>query len=232
MRKLLLIESHSIICAGIEFLLRNHLSGFKLEVISGVDHLNNDISARPGVILLGCNRDGLVELECSQIKKITNRYPNVPLVLYNYNTDYASVLRYFKAGASGYLSIDSEGDLLADCLDTVMKGHKYISVQGLLNTLDLIENTGTTGQQLHRRTFGNLTKREHFIAGYISRGMRTTELARMMHLQPSTISTVKATILRKLNLNNVIELGAAIEKIKERKIQLLTSRTIRPIQSC
>jgi two-component system invasion response regulator UvrY len=214
MLKLLLVENQKIIYGGIDFLLRSYFKRLQLDVISGGDRLDYPRRSRPSVILLGCGQGSSVDATCLQIGKVLSSYPKVPLVIYNYSSDYTTVTRYFKEGVSGYLSIDSESDQLVDCIQTVLKGYKYISVEMLLHVIGRVESDPLVAPAKTTSLFDKLSRREREIAGYISNGARTVELAKILHVRPSTISTVKANILRKLNVKNVVELSRAVAKNK------------------
>lgn len=62
--------------------------------------------------------------------------------------------------------------------------------------------------------FGKLSKRELEVADMLLKGKASNEIGEIMNLQPSTISTYKTRILKKLNVQNVIELSK-LEKMFE-----------------
>lgn len=208
MLKLLLIENQKIISAGINSLLHSHFNGMQVDIISGVDHLNDAPHVGPNLVLLGCGHN--VHATQIQIAKILSCYPQIPLVLCDQSRGYTDAPGYFRKGISGYLSIGSEADLLADCIRTVLKGHKFMSVCGLLKVMGRNEPELISTPPRAIGVFGKLTKREREIALHISKGTRTGELAKTLHLSCSTISTFKANIFRKLNMTNVVELNRAV----------------------
>ncbi|MDG1098413.1 MAG: LuxR C-terminal-related transcriptional regulator [Bacteroidia bacterium] len=62
---------------------------------------------------------------------------------------------------------------------------------------------------------GRLSKRELEVADMLVKGKASTEICEIMNLQPSTISTYKTRILKKLNVQNVIELSKLEEMFEE-----------------
>jgi len=61
-----------------------------------------------------------------------------------------------------------------------------------------------------RKKFGNniklLAQREKEVFDCLVTGMKTSEIAKKFDLKPNTISTIKKTIYRKLNLHNPFDL--------------------------
>ena len=224
MLNILLIEKYPIIHAGIEFLLRKHFPGVKMTVVADFQQLDPEQAARQNVVLLGNFLGSDVDERCGLIVKIRQKMPGVPVVLYNYATDYMEALMYFRNGAMGYVMIDSEADQLVDCIKSVLNNKKFISVKELLYVVERLDTK--TNESLSRKIphFKKLTSREYEIAEYITSGIRTGDVAEMLHLRPSTISTVKANIFRKLNVHNIVELSVAIKKVTEDIIKSNTRR--------
>jgi DNA-binding NarL/FixJ family response regulator len=109
-------------------------------------------------------------------------------------------VRAIRAGASGYLSKESDSDLLLPAIRKVASGGVFIShkVAELLAT-DVSRRTDSPTHTL-------LTAREFEIFGEIVRGVSLTDIAAKLSLSIKTVSTHKSNILAKMQLGSNVDL--------------------------
>ena len=113
-------------------------------------------------------------------------------------TQYA--VRALKAGASGYLNKEAAPDELIKAIQKIRLGKKYISPT--LAEL-LAENVGGLGIETSHHL---LSDREFEVFKQISAGRSLSEIAEMLILSVSTVSTYRARILEKMNLHTTADL--------------------------
>jgi DNA-binding NarL/FixJ family response regulator len=108
--------------------------------------------------------------------------------------------RAFKAGASGYVTKDSSRSELVRALDKVITGGRYFS-QELAETLIVDLERGND-----RPPHEALSDREFEVMRLIGSGKTVGEIAALLALSDSTISTYRARILEKMGMKTNAEL--------------------------
>lgn len=103
--------------------------------------------------------------------------------------------------ASGYLSNQATLDELKVCLVQLSNGCKYISPE--LNQTVVLSNLET---KPHHAIWDSLTKREKEILTLLSKGYTNQKIANTIYRSPKTVSAIKYTLVKKLNLRTAHEL--------------------------
>jgi DNA-binding NarL/FixJ family response regulator len=108
--------------------------------------------------------------------------------------------RVLRAGASGYMNKDSAPEELIKAVHKVLAGGRYVS-PALAEVLasDLGQRTD---QPLHER----LSDRELEVLRLMGSGQPVSQIAKMLHLSVTTVSTYRARILEKMNMTTTAEL--------------------------
>ncbi len=108
--------------------------------------------------------------------------------------------RVLRAGASGYLNKDSAPEELIEAIRRVLAGGRYVS-PALAEVLAL--DLGRGGDQPpHER----LSDRELEVLRLMGSGKTVSQIAEVLHLSVTTVSTYRARILEKMNLTTTGEL--------------------------
>jgi DNA-binding NarL/FixJ family response regulator len=108
--------------------------------------------------------------------------------------------RVLKAGASGYMNKDSAPEELIKAVRKVLAGGRYVS-PALAEVLALDLGRGTD-EPLHERLSG----RELEVLRLMGSGKTISQIAEVLHLSVTTVSTYRARILEKLSLTTTAEL--------------------------
>ena len=105
-----------------------------------------------------------------------------------------------KAGASGYINKDTAPAELVKAIQKVLIGRKYItpSIAEKLAS-DLSSDSDKAPHEL-------LTDREFDVMKLLASGKPILEIANMLSLSPTTISTYRARILDKMNMKSNADL--------------------------
>ncbi len=143
------------------------------------------------------------------LKELKDLYPNRPVLMLNmqpHELHAAQISQIFKARGSGYLDKASACDELPHALKKIAHGGRYIAPA---DAEKLVEQSSHWHQKpLHEE----LSDRESRVMVLLASGRRVSEIAKEMCLSPSTISTYRLRILRKLGLANNAELVLYAEK--------------------
>lgn len=108
--------------------------------------------------------------------------------------------RVLKAGAAGYLTKDSAPEELIKAVRKVLAGGRYVSPA--LAEVFAFELGQRTDQPLHER----LSVRELEVLRLLGSGKTISQIAEVLHLSVTTVSTYRARILDKTNMLTTAEL--------------------------
>jgi two-component system invasion response regulator UvrY len=134
------------------------------------------------------------------LKELQSERPKLPvLVLSMYSEDQFAV-RVLKAGARGYLAKDSAPDDLVKAIRKVVSGGTYVSA---FLAEKLAFAIGTDSSKLPHET---LSDREFQVLRLIAAGKSVKEIAAELYLSVKTVSTYRARLLLKMNLETNAEL--------------------------
>ena|SRR5687768_15097893 len=149
------------------------------------------------VALLDVNMPGMSGLEV--LKRIMTDNPkHQVLMLSTYHEDEYAV-RTIRAGASAYLTKNSPTDLLISVIRRLANGRKYID-PALAEKL--LSDARTLAMPLH----STLSDRELHVLKLITVGVSLTEIAQKLALSAKTVTTYRARILEKMNMQNNAQL--------------------------
>ena len=200
MKRILLIDDHEVVRAGVKRIFDKHPEGAVLfgEASTAPEALDlvrtQDWDAVVLDLSLG-GRDGLEVLK--ELKQIR---PRLPVLILSMHSERLFARRAFKAGASGYLTKDIPRSELVNAINKVIEGGTYVS-STLAEELvvDLRRGADRPPHEL-------LSNREFEVMRLIASGRTVSEIAELLSLGDSTISTYRARILEKMGMKTNAEL--------------------------
>jgi two-component system, NarL family, invasion response regulator UvrY len=137
----------------------------------------------------GCNGADLV-------REVKRHYPERPVLVLSILPEEVHAGQVFKAGGAGYINKASANEDLTGAIRKVVNGGKYVSAAFAEKlATELAEGGEKPPHEL-------LSDREYRVMWLIASGKQINEIAEEMSLSPSTISTYRARIMRKLALTN------------------------------
>jgi len=197
--RVLVADDHALVRQGLRqvLALSNELSLVAeaknaWEVIERVRDIEVD------VVLLDMSMPGPSGLEL--IRRLRSEAPRVPVLVLSMHAEAQIAARAIKAGARGYLTKDSEPELLIDALRQVGRGGNFIDPS--LAT-QLVFETGSISDEAPHVS---LTNREYQVFLALVQGQGQVEIAEELNLSPKTVSTHKFRLMQKLGVDNLSEL--------------------------
>lgn len=130
------------------------------------------------------------------LKEIKLQHPERPVLILSMYPEELHATRVLKAGGAGYMNKDSAGEELIAAIRKIRKGGKYIS-PALADKLAADLTIGDD-KPLHE----SLSDREYRVMWLLASGKAISQIAEEMFLSPSTISTYRSRVLKKLNVAN------------------------------
>ncbi|UOY07600.1 response regulator transcription factor [Muricauda sp. SCSIO 64092] len=199
MINVLIADSHPIVRLGIKQVLAS-ASGF--EVVADVSSTTELFAAlekvTPDVVMLEMDIPEINGI--ATLRKIKQEFPTTKVLMYSGQSEDVYALSTIRAGAFGYLSKTADVDYIIAALKKVAEGNMFITNE-LAQRLAFDEGT-----QKPRRFFRKLSTREVEVLKLLASGKRNKEVAEGLNLNEKTVSTYKARLMRKLNVDNLVDL--------------------------
>ena len=128
------------------------------------------------------------------LKQIKREKPNLPVLILSMHPENRYAVQILRSGASGYVQKEALATELVTAIQTIMRGHKYISY-AVAELLTMDPDTDTD-KPLHE----TLSAREYEIFYKLSQGDGVTKIADELCLSVKTVSTYRTRVMEKLHL--------------------------------
>jgi len=154
------------------------------------------------LLLLDINMPGGNNIKV--IKELLDIQHQVKILVFSSYEESIYALRYINAGACGYINKTTAMSELKNAIENIMTRGKYMSeaVKELyIQKLTSSKSSFDKGNPLHK-----LSNREMDVAKHLTKGLGILEVAKLMELSSSTVSTYKSRVFEKLNVGNIPEL--------------------------
>ncbi|TMM56215.1 response regulator transcription factor [Maribacter algarum] len=199
MIKVLIADNHPIIRMGVKHVL-DSANGFQVvDAVSNTAELFERLEkVTPDVVMLEMDIPEINGI--ATLRKIKKEYPDIKVLMYSGQSEDVYALSTIRAGAFGYLSKASDIDYIISAVKKVSEGNMFITNE-LAQRLAFDEGT-----QKPRRFFRKLSTREVEVLKLLASGKRNKDVAQGLNLNEKTVSTYKARLMKKLNVDNMVDL--------------------------
>ncbi|WP_257666287.1 response regulator transcription factor [Parapedobacter tibetensis] len=210
--KVVLADDHLVVRSGIKSLLEEEgiqvigLASNGEEAIHAVQEL------QPDLLIIDIRMPVMNGLEAT--KKLTESSTNTKVLILSMHDDEDYILQSIESGAKGYLLKDTSREEFMKAIKTVQQGGKYFSgdISNVLVNRYLDVKQGKIGNNTTLSGSHDITKREKQILKMIANGIGNKEIAEQLGKSVRTIETHRFNIMKKLKVNNVVELLKKIEE--------------------
>lgn len=197
--RVVLVDDHRLIREGLRQILEGQPG---LSVVGESDHGHGVLAllqqTPAHLVIMDLSMPGLSGM--SLIRRIRQDHPGCMVLVLSMYGEELYAMRALKAGAQGYLTKDSATDELVRAVRRVASGGCYLS-RGMAEQVAMNLAHHDEGPR-HER----LTDRELEIFRCIVAGQRISDISRCLHLSVKTVSTHKARILQKMQLDSTAAL--------------------------
>lgn len=199
MIKVLIADNHPIVRMGVRNVL-DSASGFEvMEDAATTSELFEKLEkVSPDVVMLEMDIPEINGI--AALRKIKKEYPEIKVLIYSGQSEDVYALSSIRAGAHGYLSKTSEVEYIVSAVRKIAEGNMFITNE-LAQRLAFDEGT-----QKPRRFFRKLSAREVEVLKLLASGKRNKDVALGLNLNEKTVSTYKARLMKKLNVDNMVDL--------------------------
>ena len=195
----LLADDHRIIRDGLRQILADTDDMAVLgEAANGIEVMQLVREKEWGILVLDISMPGRSGLDL--IRMIKDEKPSLPILVLSMHHEDQYAVRAIHAGASGYVTKESDSELLVSAMRRVAAGGVYIS--------DKVTELMVRGVRPNVEPLPHdlLSDREFQVFNMLVAGISLTDIGSELSLSVKTISTHKTHILQKMNLANTAEL--------------------------
>lgn len=195
MIRVLIADDHTIVREGLKQILAETSDIVVVaEAQDGQEAIRKVRQNDCDVVLLDVAMPGADGLSAMRVLK--QEKPSLAVLVLSMYPEEQYAVRFLKAGAAGYLTKESASDELIQAIRRVAQGGKYVTLS-LAEKLALGLAFGPD-----RPSHEALSDREYQVMRLIASGKAVGEIAAELSLSVKTVSTYRARILEKMNLNN------------------------------
>lgn len=208
--KVILADDHGVVRSGIKTLLETEdYIAVIAEASNGEEALMKAKTLQPDLVIIDVRMPVLNGIEAT--RKIRAEVPDTKVLVLSMHDDEEYVLQALECGASGYLLKDASKEEFLKAVKTVYQGEMYFSgeLSGLL--VSGFRKKAAPAAPAVAVAY-DLTKREKQILGMLTKGINNKEIADKLDKSVRTIETHRFNIMKKLKVNNVVELLKKVEE--------------------
>lgn len=192
----ILADDHTLVLEGFRRLLETHC---ELLATVGDGHalLQAVTQHRPDIAILDISMPVMNGIEAA--RALRTQFPSTKLIFVTMHADPAYIRAAFQAGASGYILKQSLGNELTHALQTVLRGHTYVTPLIAKDVVDGMLNND-------KRPLAELTVRQQEVLQLIVDGLSAKDIAGKLNISHRTVEFHKAQLMQQLNLHSTVEL--------------------------
>ena len=201
-RRILIVDDHALVRRGLAGLIGDEPN---LEVCGEADNINDALALvrteEPDVAIVDISLKNENGLELIKRIKAVNR--SIKILVSSMHEETLFAERAIHAGASGYIEKGEQDDFIIEAIRVILDGKIYLSAPMRERIIQ-----GSVGREepSDRSPFERLSDRELVVFQLVGQGLRTSQIAKNLHLSVHTIETHRENVKRKLKLATGSEL--------------------------
>ena len=194
--KILLVDDHQVVRAGVRRLLESIHGSEILEADTGHETLALFRTHTPDIVLLDLNMEGVGGLEL--LRRLLLEDKKARVIVFTMHSEPIYAARALKLGAKGYVTKSASADELVSAVKQVAGGGHYIEAE-LASKLAIGQFDGE--DPLHQ-----LSTREVEILRLLGEGKSLTAIAETLGVSYKTVANTCSHIKNKLGLQRTADL--------------------------
>ena len=197
-----LADDHAIVREGFAALCE--VNGMRVigQCSDGPSAVETILAKQPDFVILDLHMPGMTGNEV--IRKLRAAGCPSKIMILSISREDKPVIEALRAGADAYLLKDGPARHLLDAISYVRDGGpgtQYVSP--LLKGAALFTKPEATAPD---DPLASLSPREMEVFSYLVKGMRAKDIAELLRISPKTVDTYRATLMRKLNVHDIVGL--------------------------
>ncbi|KVH80528.1 LuxR family transcriptional regulator [Burkholderia ubonensis] len=194
----LIADDHAIVRSGLKQIIATTTDIVVVgEAARGTEVIDKLRACNVNLLLLDMTMPGIDGI--ALIRRVRVEHPSLPILVLSIHNEAQVVSRALRAGATGYVTKDSDPDILLAAMRKLAAGGRFIDP----TLVDAVVFEVNTEDALPHEILSN---REFQVLQMLALGQSINEIAKSFSLSAKTISTHKMRLMQKLNLSNNAEL--------------------------
>lgn len=206
MIRLLLVDDQNLICQGLKTMLDLEPD---LEVVGVAENgrvaVEQVAALQPDLVLMDVKMpvmDGR-----AATREITQRFPQVKVLVLSTFDDDQYITDSMRAGAKGYLLKDMPSDELIEAIRLTHRGYAQLGPGLLEKLVSNVPDTTPSSAEKAPPDLSQVTPREQDVLRLISGGVTNREIGKQLHISEGTVKTHISHLLNRLDLRNRAQLA-------------------------
>ena len=204
MKKILIADDHVIVRTGLILLIKEELDQVE------IDECRDGEGAMKMILH---NAYDLIILDISMpftdtfalLNKIFALRPKQKVLILTMSREDVYAKKFLNLGVKGFINKEADRAEIRKAIVCILNNKRYLSSR-MHDTL-----TSEMLDETTRNPFETLSPRELEIMNHLLEGRNTSEIATLLFLHISTVSTHKTNLMQKLGVSNIIELSKMVQ---------------------
>lgn len=190
--KILIADDHAIVRSGLTLLLNSRPSYHVMASVSNGEELLFECQHNlPDLIITDLSMPGIGGVEL--IRRLLLKWPNIHIMVFSIYQNPYLVKRLFDMGVKGYISKNSDTDIILAGIASISQDETYISPDICLHAEQEMPLSKLTGRELD-------------IFCCIAKGLSAKQSSEKLYLSEKTVANNISLIKKKLKISSSIEI--------------------------
>ena len=203
-QRILLVDDHEVVRLGLRALLERHPQ-FEVVAEAGTarDAIEQVEQYSPDVVVMDIRLPGGSGIEACE--EISEKFPDTKVIMLTSYAEDEMLFSAIRAGASGYVLKQIEGEGLVRAIEAVGRGEALLDPAV---TQRIFQEVRKAAKEEEASAFAALTQQEKHVLMLVSEGKTNREIAKALFLGEGTVRNYVSSILSKLGVSNRAEAAA------------------------
>jgi DNA-binding NarL/FixJ family response regulator len=198
MIRILVADDHAIVRGGLRQIIATTGDiAVAAEAAHGSEVVDKLRVCKVDLLLLDMTMPGISGVDL--IRRVRVEHPGLPVLVLSIHDEAQVASRALRSGATGYLTKDSDPDVLIEAIRKLVEGGRFIDPK-------LVDAMVFDTQRGDVPPHELLSNREYQVLTQLAAGRSVNEIADSCSLSAKTISTHKMRLMQRLGLSNNAEL--------------------------
>lgn len=199
MVKLLVVDQHPIVSKGLQLVFNATREIKFMGSVGDGEAIFEFLKNTPvDVVLTEIDLPKLNGL--TAIRRIKSEFPKVKVIMFSSQSEAIYAVSSIKAGADGFIPKTAGIITLKEAILKVSNDGMYLS-EALMHRLNK-DAKGLKGSAYYKK----LSTREVEVLKLLANGKRNKDIAKELAINEKTVSTYRARLMKKLNVDNLVDL--------------------------
>jgi len=199
-KKILIADDHNIVRTGVIFLIKEDFPQAEIdECRDGHDVWEKIEASTYDLVILDISMPYTDPL--ALLRRILTLRPDLKILILTMSSEEIFAKKYLLQGVKGFVNKEAPPSEIRKAIMNILDNRRYLSA----NMKDTFAREALEGEAPNPIT--TLSPREVEVMNYLVEGRPVSEIASLLSVHISTVSTHKSNIMQKLGVSNIIELS-------------------------